>query len=229
MIELTNEQLYSFDKDGYIVIKNVLDVDTVRSMSKIYLQLIDGQKVDSIRFEYLMAQYQLTNLLELVNLSPLFGGDSYRLDHDYLQVIKSGRISQNLHGGGTPYDYSQFYDVKEGKIYNGLVAMNIFLTDQSAAEGGFVCIPGSHKSNFPVSNKTTTRDNPYLKDFNVSAGTVILFTEALTHGSRNWESRFFTRLNYFLKFTPRNMCWQKHDNYVNVQHPLISTPYYFDK
>jgi hypothetical protein len=47
-------------------------------------------------------------------------------------------------------------------MYNGLTAVAYNLTDVNPGEGGFGCIPGSHKS---------------------KAGTAIIFTEALTHGT----------------------------------------------
>jgi hypothetical protein len=57
-----------------------------------------------------------------------FIGDTrIRLDHDYADAIApnaaTGPIGTTLHGGNEPYDPSQFYAFRAGKMYNGLVRM----------------------------------------------------------------------------------------------------------
>lgn len=76
-------------------------------------------------------------------------GEQFRLDHDYVHIIRQGigPIGCHLHGGGTPYDPGQYYLFKDGRMYNGLTDVAYELNDVHPGEGGFGCVPGSHKSN----------------------------------------------------------------------------------
>ena len=49
-------------------------------------------------------------------------GEGFRLDHIYLDVIRSGLspIGATLHGGGTPYNPIMSYDFRNGRMYSGL-------------------------------------------------------------------------------------------------------------
>ena len=76
-------------------------------------------------------------------------GPKARLDHAYGIVMSPGTGGLGLHGGGTPHDPAQFYEVRGNHMYNGLVAVQWALVDHNRGDGGFCCVPGSHRANFP--------------------------------------------------------------------------------
>ena len=70
-------------------------------------------------------------------------------------------------------------------MYNGLTVASWALTDMLPGQGGFCCIPGSHKSNFssPPQLKAVKDSPECMKGVHQKAGDVAIFTEALTHGT----------------------------------------------
>jgi len=67
-------------------------------------------------------------------------GERFRLDHDYADIIRPGTaqrgpIGTTLHGGGTPFDPSQYYQFREGRMYNGLTVVAYNLRDVHPAMG----------------------------------------------------------------------------------------------
>lgn len=166
-------------------------------------------------------------------LAELLGKD-FRLDHDYLHLIRSGSgpIGSRLHGGGTPFDPCQYYTYKNGRMYNGLVAVAYNLTDVPPGVGGFGCIPGSHKSNRPLPEPWRDLASPpdVVRAVSGKAGTAIIFTEALTHGTLPWKGES-ERRTLFYKYSPHPSAWSRNyydsDAYTDltqVQRYILRTP-----
>ena len=55
-----------------------------------------------------------------------------------------------LHGGShLRHSWSDhWYRYQDGLMRNGLTVITFFLTDAADGDGGFACVPGSHKSNY---------------------------------------------------------------------------------
>ena len=85
-------------------------------------------------------------------------GTNFRLDHDYADIIRSdkGPIGTTLHGGGTPFNPSMYYHFANGRMYNGLTVVAYNLQDVNPGDGGFGCVPGSHKSNYDFPDELET-------------------------------------------------------------------------
>jgi ectoine hydroxylase-related dioxygenase (phytanoyl-CoA dioxygenase family) len=146
-------------------------------------------------------------------------GEHCRLDHEYLDVIRQGLgpIGATLQGGA-PHDLSQYYQVVDGRIFNGLVVTAFALNDVNPGDGGFACVPASHKANFHMPQKwadMTGELAPCIKPIPCKAGSVILFTEALTHGTLPWKGTQ-ERRSVFLQYSPHFMAWstQRYDPYA---------------
>ena len=71
--------------------------------------------------------------------------------------MSRGTSGLGLHGGGTPFDPAQHYRVDGGRIRTGLVAAQWALVDHPPGGGGFMCIPGSHKSGYPAAGDVRPR------------------------------------------------------------------------
>ncbi|HEY9744147.1 MAG TPA: phytanoyl-CoA dioxygenase family protein, partial [Coleofasciculaceae cyanobacterium] len=161
-------------------------------------------------------------------------GPKFRLDHDYIHIIHQGPgpIGSDLHGGGTPYDPCQYYQYKNGRMYNGLTAVAYNLTDVNPGEGGFGCIPGSHKSNLPLPAELQDLEHPHacVQEIGGKAGTAIIFTEALTHGTLVWKGQR-DRRTLFYKYSPYPSAWLRNyynpDDYPDLteaQRDILRTP-----
>ena len=163
-------------------------------------------------------------------------GDHCRLDHDYVKI--DGAMKDKtlyLHGGGQgaggskdlvgPTDGGQcYYRYKNGNFYNGLVAIAFELDTVKEGEGGFACVPGSHKSNIGLPAEwriaKTQAEMPGIVDqVAVSAGDAIIFTEACSHGTVPWQGNG-ERRTIFYKYCPHAVAWSpcyyNADNYEGL-------------
>ena len=85
-----------------------------------------------------------------------------------------------------------------------------FLSHADEGDGGFACIPGSHKSNFvsslPDDVKNYARVPHYVRQPAVAAGDALIFTEALIHGTMPWSAKHQRRALLF-KYSPGHSSW----------------------
>ncbi len=92
---------------------------------------------------------------------------------------------------------------------NGLFVVAYNLYDVNPGDGGFAAVPGSHKSNFPFPAQWRelegSQDLPFVTQVTGKAGTAILFTEAMTHGTLPWRGD--ERRTIFYKYSPPALSW----------------------
>ena len=139
-------------------------------------------------------------------------GDGFRVDHLYGIHMRNGTEGLRLHGGAVPYDQPEFFHYSNGEIFNGLTVVSFNLTDTGRETGGgFMCIPGSHKSNFPLPGEfmVLSENGPAVINPELKAGAVVVFTEALTHGTAPWRADHVRRSLLF-KFSPAQQSWGPH-------------------
>jgi hypothetical protein len=147
----------------------------------------------------------ISNPAVLPYLSELIGPD-FRYDHGHALIMRRGSQSLRLHGGGTPWDPGHFYLVKDGKIRNGEVTASYCLTDTPPGSGGFVAIPGSHKASFPLPAEYLSPEDGKapIVHVPVRAGSVVIFSEALSHGTAPWTADYERRI-VLVKYCPGNL------------------------
>jgi hypothetical protein len=214
---MTPEERYLFDLQGYITVPNALNKEELSELNKILEgQIAESPKPDDKRFRFVGmlgwgAAYR--RLIDNPRLTPYLEElihPQFRLDHDYTDVIRSGvgPIGATLHGGGTPFDSCCFFNAHNGRMYNGLLVVAYNLKDVNPGDGGFACVPGSHKSNYPLPTDWHNLDKPHPMVERVTgpAGTAILFTEALTHGTLPWTGKN-DRRTLFYKYSPPSISW----------------------
>ena len=215
---MTNEEKFIVDLEGYLVIKNVLTEDEIMEMNqiidnggrssppsrwgKLFNKLIDHPKI-------------LPYLIELI-------GPSVRLDHDYAIFMQNGSSGGGLHGGedgGRPggNEGDHWYKCRDGVIRNGLCVIAYNLAPVKSGDGGFACIPGSHKSNFlrnlPDDVRRFKRQVRYVVQPEVEVGDVVFFTEALIHGTMPWTAEG-ERRSLLYKYSPGHSAWS--GNYYSL-------------
>ncbi len=216
---MNDEERYLFDLWGYLVVKDVLGEAEItelnnligeRSQSELHKEDIDSQRFGGFLE---LENDAFRNLLNHPRVMPYLKeliGDKFRLDHAYGIVMDKGNLGLNLHGGGTPYDPCQYYVCRNGQMYNGLTVVSWALTDMLPGQGGFCCIPGSHKSNFicPPQFKPVTDHSECMVGVHQQAGDVAIFTEALTHGTLPWEAEH-PRISILVKYCPGHASWSR--------------------
>jgi ectoine hydroxylase-related dioxygenase (phytanoyl-CoA dioxygenase family) len=131
-------------------------------------------------------------------------GEWMRLDHAYgLQMTADMSVHENLHGGPRQDQGEHQYQWVQGRMHNGLVVVMYALEDVNPGDGGLVCVPGSHKANVAYHPDVHSHlvVNPHLK-----AGDMLIFTEALVHGTRQWRSGN-RRRSLLYKYSPGYSAW----------------------
>jgi ectoine hydroxylase-related dioxygenase (phytanoyl-CoA dioxygenase family) len=213
---MDEEERYLFDLHGYLVVEGVLTAEEVAVLN----QAVDEQglpapdtSIDSQRFGGFLEWAQpFRDLLDHPRLLPYLTallGPAPRLDHAYGIVMRAGTEGLHLHGGGTPYDPAQYYHYRNDTMYNGLTVVTWALSDAPPEAGGFACIPGSHKSNLRCPEDIRHfRRNPArcVVQVPMKAGDMLIFTEALTHGTLPWSVPYHRR-SLLYKYAPGHLSW----------------------
>ena len=206
---------YLFDLQGFLLLKRVLSAQEVAALNALIdrQQLPEpGEDVQSQRFGGFLAWgAPFRDLLDHPRVLPYLQellDPAVRLDHYYGIYMRQGTAGLRLHGGGTPYDLPEYFHFRNGKMYNGLTVVTWALADVPPGEGGFACIPGSHKSNYPCPPAIRSYEqNPGCTiQVPMQAGDVLIFTEALTHGTHPWTAQH-QRRSLLYKYCPGYMAW----------------------
>ncbi len=208
---------YLFDLQGYIAVPDALSAAQLKALNDIW----DARIAADIKPETTTHRWGAVlewgrpylDLIDPPTITPYLDeilGKNFRLDHDYADLIRTGNspIGTMLHGGGAPFDAGQYYHFKDGRMHNGLIVVAYNLRDVNPGDGGFGCVPGSHKSNlpFPSEWRDLKEFRPFMRAVTGPAGTAIIFTEALTHGSMPWSGAG-ERRTLFYKYSPFPLSW----------------------
>ncbi|HCL30137.1 MAG TPA: mitomycin antibiotics/polyketide fumonisin biosynthesis protein [Candidatus Latescibacteria bacterium] len=215
---MTENEKYLFDLQGYLAVEEALssaELTTLNSLVDEHIASDCAADMRTHRFGGLLDWGEpLRDLIDNDRISPylaLIVGAKFRLDHVYLDVIRSGTspIGANLHGGAHPFNPSQYYHYRNDHMHNGLTVVAYSLTDVGPQDGGTGCVPGSHKSNVSFPGEWRNLDEglqPCVRRVTGPAGTAVIFTEALTHGALPWTGTG-ERRTVFFKYSPHPVSW----------------------
>ena len=216
---MNDRQKYLFDLQGYLVLEDVLspeDCDTaiekIKARARPMEKSPDGYPTDGTwesaaglyeagePFIKLIDQPQITQVLQAII------GAALRCESCYSFVRHKGCPPFEMHGGHRGGGVNFRYSVHNGRIYTGLTVVSIALQDISAEDGGFACIPGSHKSDFSVPaedrGELFALGGPLVRNIAAPRGSAIVFTETLAHGAASWTNDT-PRYGLFYKFNDR--------------------------
>jgi ectoine hydroxylase-related dioxygenase (phytanoyl-CoA dioxygenase family) len=238
---MNEHEIFLFDLQGFLVVPNALSAEQVTHLNAIMDQRIAeeaGPDMRTHRFGRLLSwDKAYRDLIDNPRILPYLEqivGPKFRLDHDYGDVIRTGKgpIGTVLHGGATPFDPSQYYIFRNGQMYNGLIVVAYNLKDVNPGDGGFACVPGSHKSNLPFPREWTDLEDPHacVQRVTGAAGTAVIFTEALTHGTLPWTGKD-ERRTLFYKYSPHPLSWsaryydpEAYDDLTERQRQILEAP-----
>ena len=154
---MTEHDRYLFDLQGYVTVPNAIDAGTVAALNEILdRKIAEETPADATthRFMSLLNWGQpYLDLLDPPTIVPYLEailGPRFRLDHTYLDIIRGGLspIGATLHGGAMPFNPVQYFHYSNGQFHNGLSVVAFNLADVNPGDGGFACVPGSHKTIF---------------------------------------------------------------------------------
>lgn len=228
MAGLTEHERYLFDVQGFLVRRGALKRRVVDDLNRAWdgLRLPPGgATIQSQRFTgHLNHDRAFRDLLDhpaVLDVVLELCGPGVRLDHTYGIVMAPGTSGLGLHGGAVPFDPAQYYVAEGGRIHSGLVAALWSLVESAPGDGGFACVPGSHKASFRLPATIDVRSEIVL-EVPLGAGDVVIFSEALTHGTLPWRARHERRLLAY-KYSPGSSSWGKDEVLPPELAPLLTT------
>ncbi len=212
---MNDDEKFLFDLEGYLILRKVLTTDEVARCNEAIDHHSDrfyetdrtlegesrvlGGSAKQKWMEGMLAWERpwcepFRALLVHPRIRPYLAevlGGAYRLDHaPMLIAMNKGEGGHYMHGGGFErQDFSQTYMYQFGKIYCGLTVVEFILADEGPGDGGLALVPCGHKANFPMPKSLSLYEEyqEYVKEVHIEAGDVVLFTEALTHGTLVWQ------------------------------------------
>lgn len=239
---------YFFDLQGYLVIEDVLDTEDLDHLNRV----IDDQELGEPPRESAKGRFggflnwdrAFLNLLDHDRIMPILRdllGDGFRLDHYYGIHLRKGTGTLNLHGGGTPYDPPEYYHFEDSGMVNGLTVVAWNLCDTGPDQGGFCCLSGSHKANYALPSAIADAHADATEVASLPeqvvvpdgpAGSVTIFTEALTHGTAPWTAEH-NRRSLLYKYSPAQQSWSSsypeppaNADLTDRQRHLFEPPYF---
>ena len=170
---MTPHEQYLFDLQGFIAVPDALDAGQLAELNRILDEKIDGAMepgATTHRFGFTLLDWgpAYRDLIDNPRIVPYLEqivGPRFRLDHDYADIIRKGDgpIGTTLHGGAIPFDPLYSYTCVNQEIRCGLSVVAYNLKDVNPGDGGFGCVPGSHKSQLPLPRRVAQpQDRPAL-------------------------------------------------------------------
>ena len=214
MSSLSPLDRYAFDIRGYALFGGVLPaavVDDLRSAVAHQALPPAADTIESQRFGFrgeLLGWHQaFRDLIDhplVCDVLSAFVGPHARLDHAYGIVMAPGSRGLGVHGPATPFDPSQYYVHRGGQIRSGLLSFSWGLSEGGSGQGGFGCIPGSHRADEPVPPGAEA----LVQEVPQPVGSLLVFTEALVHCTLPWSGPS-DRLVLLYKYSPGSSTWAR--------------------
>jgi len=230
---LDEREAFLFDTQGYAVLRGVLDADCVvrlnaavdanaeafrtdptrtgsagsalsgeRARLTSFTDPLRWPREDAKAFAELIAPPEVQRWLDSLM------GRGWRLDGaPQILLAGTGAEGLHLHGSGSQwFSPVTYYACQNGLIRCGLVTVEYALSPAGPGDGGFACIPGSHKANFgcPRSIAECESDAGVVHQPVLEPGDAVVWTEALFHGTLPWRAAHERRVALF-RYTPRVM------------------------
>ena len=219
---MTERQKYLFDLQGYVVVEDVLTpaecdtaIEKIRRRMTPMEKSLNGKDAHGTWFQVkptdvlLDAGEPFIKLIDhpkIIDLLTQIIGPQLRCESCLSFVRSKSCPPLEIHGGHRGGSANFRYSVNNGRIYTGLSVVAVALQDMTEQDGGFACIPGSHKSDFtvPADDRAELHAirGPLVRYVAAPKGSAIIFTETLAHGAGTWQ-RDEPRFGLFYKYNDR--------------------------
>ena len=226
-VNMNENQQYLLDLQGYLVIEDALGAAEVAALN----QLLDQHDLptgETLRFGSAAGSFPegpgflswgkpFCDLLDHPRVMPALRfwlGDCFRLDRLYGLCVQEGNPWGPMHADygasriTSEAEPGRYHPFRDNEIVNGFAVVAWNLAAVGPQYGGFCCIPGSHKSNYrlPQDYFDAPAQAPCVIVPEAPAGSVIIFSEALTHGTAAWTGKH-ERRSLLYKYCVSQMAW----------------------
>ena len=217
----TQEQKYLFDMHGWLLVPGVLSGDELAEMQEFGYRLRhDPESIPAHERSPLGGPMQKLadhpNVVGFLNeflahpalSSPECYGFRMESCHMFYRTVGDGNFGPH-NGNGMlrfPGD-SHLYRCIPGKAYSGLTRIVWELNPVKYRQGGTLFITGSHKAVYTAPDTIQTPDSPIWDTYECPAGSLLFFTEALTHSTHRWTNEENHRLAIFSCYNTVNSKW----------------------
>ena len=223
--EIDQKEFYHWDLCGHLVVKGVMDPDWLAAANEAIDSNADrvhagpsGAARDSRRlagshgasmpdpwelpepycepFRRMIAHPALIRRLNWIM------GSGFECRQCSLFAHRKGGVGHYLHSGTAAPSVGNHYRLRNGRAYCEYVNVAWQLRDVTAADGGFCCIPGSHKGRYPLPEGIASCDDDPMqavRHVGMEAGDVLIFLAgAQTHGAFPWRGDEDRRAVFFV-------------------------------
>ncbi|MEM7031552.1 MAG: phytanoyl-CoA dioxygenase family protein [Chloroflexota bacterium] len=211
----TDKQKYNFDRNGWLLIPGLLSEADVAEMRAYCEQLThDPESLPELERNAMSGPLQklidhpvvVGFMNEFLAYPPCSSESSYgfRMETSMLMHRSAAQNVQrpfSPHNGNgmfrPPWD-SHYYRCVPGKAWSGLTRVIWELNPVQHRQGGTLFITGSHKSAYPVPDSTRLDEqSPVWDTYGCPAGSLIFFTESISHSSSTWTDKSHDRFAIF--------------------------------
>ena len=228
---MTDEELYFWDISGYLILRGILTADEIKAANAAIDYVQDeipkrkerwgSKESEALAGTGWMEMHGLLqldpphcdpfrNMLvhpQIISRLNVMMGKGFRLDHGPLIIAAhKGTEGLTLHGSGEPHSPLTGYHHQNGRSFCNGVTIQYQLADVNAGDGGFVCVPGSHKARYPIPPgiRSCEDDLGLVLQPPTKAGDVIFFMDgAETHGTHPWTADHMRR-SILIKYSGKN-------------------------
>jgi hypothetical protein len=200
-----------FHRSGFVVKPGFLGRRTLARINAV----LDAEPYgwDQYKFHFLNKPAPFLDLISdkaILSICDQWIHPQFRFDHAWGVQFYPGRAARSvkaeLHGGPRSdqgfFDYA--WDGNGPRCLSLLFAL--VLEPQKAGDGGLVLVPGSHRRDFRVKAKSRLKPSDLLNP-ELNAGDLLIFTEALWHGTSPWLARGRRRRILYFKYCAGFATW----------------------
>ncbi len=234
VVPLTDEQKYLFDKDGWLLIPGVLSEAECAETRAFCEQLHhDPESIPEPERSAIGGPLQsLTDhpmVVGFMNEFLAYPGLSnqicygFRQESANLMYREVGDGDFGPHNGNGMLRFpgdSHLYRCIPGKANSALTRV-VWELNPVEEGNGTLLVSGSHKSVFPAPPSIQSPDSPIWNTYTCPPGSLMFFTEALTHSGRPWINEQCPRIAIFSCYNSVNARWHNWDPHPEL---LASMP-----
>lgn len=241
VVHPTDEQKYLFDLRGWLLIPGVLSGAECTEMKAFCEQLHrDPESLPERERSAIGGPLQrLTDhpyvvgfMNEFVAYPGLSNQQCYGFRQEsaslFYRTVGEGKFGPH-NGNGMlrfPGD-SHLYRCIPGKANSGLTRV-VWELNAITEGNGTLVVSGSHKAVFPAPGAIHAPDSPIWDGYTCPAGSLMIFTEALTHSARPWINTEYPRIAIFSCYNTVNSKWHNwnpHPDLLAAMPPKRQTLY----
>ena len=240
VVPLTAAQKYHFDTKGWLAIPGVLEAAEIEEMREFVLRLAaEPESIAEHQRSPVGGPLQrLTDHPVVIGFAQEFiyrpftdgGGGSlendagygFRQEHSFVTVRRAGGGRSGAQGDGTfgPHNGNgmmrlpgdcHHYQAFPGHAYAGMTRIVWELNEVGRDDGGTLLLSGSHKAAYPAPEEIFSADSSLWETCACPAGSVLMFTEALTHSGQAWRNPDRARVAVFNCYNSIHAKWHNWD------------------